>query len=126
MQLERNRTAFLSKFGFMKNGQPWPLITLRQIHSDLIHHVSKPPRSKLAGDGLVTETPGMLLGLGLADCLPIILVDVKKESCGNFPRGWRGTLKRIVKKVSEKWDATLGRCQGNVTAAIGPDSWLLL
>ena len=118
--VERNRTAFLSKFGFMKNGQPWPLITLRQIHSDLIHHVSKPPEEQLAGDGLVTETPGMLLGLGTADCLPIILVDVKKKAVGIFHAGWRGTLKRIVEKGIGEMGRYFGTLPGNVTAAIGP------
>jgi len=118
--VERNRTAFLSKFGFMKNGQPWPLITLRQIHSDLIHHLSKPPEERLAGDGLVTETPGMLLGLGTADCLPIILVDVKKKAVGIFHAGWRGTLKRIVEKGIGEMGRYFGTLPGNVTAAIGP------
>jgi len=118
--VERNRTAFLRIFGSMKNGPPRPLITLRQIHSDLIHHVSKPPEEQLAGDGLVTETPGMLLGLGTADCLPIILVDVKKKAVGIFHAGWRGTLKRIVEKGIGEMGRYFGTLPGNVTAAIGP------
>jgi hypothetical protein len=38
-------------------------VTPRQIHSDIIHCVSEPPREPLAGDGLVTSTAGILLGI---------------------------------------------------------------
>jgi YfiH family protein len=118
--VERNRTAFLGKFGFMKNGQPWPLVTLRQIHSDLIHRVNQPPEEQLAGDGLLTDTPGMLLGIQTADCLPIILVDVKKKAVGIFHAGWRGTLKRIVEKGIGEMGRYFGTLPVDVYAAIGP------
>jgi polyphenol oxidase len=118
--VERNRTAFLGKFGFMKNGQPWPLVTLRQIHSDLIHRVNQPLGEQIAGDGLLTETPGMLLGIGTADCLPIIMVDVKKKAVGIFHAGWRGTVKRIVEKGIGEMGRYFGTVPGDVKAAIGP------
>ena len=118
--VERNRTAFVSKFGFMKNGQPWPLVTLRQIHSDLIHRVNKPPEEQLVGDGLLTETPGLLLGIGTADCLPIILVDSRKKGVGIFHAGWRGTVKRIVEKGVGEMGRYFGTVPGDVQAAIGP------
>ena len=118
--VERNRTAFLGKFGFMKNGQPWPLVTLRQIHSDLINRVNKPPEEQLAGDGLLTEIPGMLLGIQTADCLPIILVDVKKKAVGIFHAGWRGTVKRIVEKGVGEMGRYFGTLPGDVDALIGP------
>ena len=117
--VERNRTVFLSKFGFM-NGQPWPLVTLRQIHSDLIHRVNKLPEERLAGDGLVTDIPGMLLGIQTADCLPVILVDVKKKAVGVFHAGWRGTVKRIVEKGLGEMGRYFGTVPGDVKAAIGP------
>src|SRR5256886_9691438 len=118
--VERNRTVFLNKFGFFKNGQPWPLVTLRQIHSDLIHRVNKIPEEQLAGDGLLTDTPGMLLGIGTADCLPIILVDVKRRAVGIFHAGWRGTVKRIVEKGVGEMGRYFGTLPGDVKAAIGP------
>ena len=118
--VERNRTVFVTKFGFMKSGQLWPLVTLRQIHSDLIHRVNQPPEEQLAGDGLLTETPGMLLGIGTADCLPIIVVDVEKKAVGIFHAGWRGTVKRIVEKGVGEMGRYFGTLPGDVKAAIGP------
>jgi YfiH family protein len=118
--VERNRLAFLEKLGAMNDGQPWPLITLRQIHSDLIHCVAEPPAHQLVGDGLVTDQPGMLLAVQTADCLPVILVDAKRRAVGVFHAGWRGTAKRIVEKgVGEmrRWFGTLPR---DLKAGIGP------
>jgi polyphenol oxidase len=118
--VERNRAAFLKKLGVMHGKHPWPLVTLRQIHSDLIHTVSEPPQNQLIGDGLITRIPGILLGIQTADCLPIILVDTRLHAVGVFHAGWRGTIKRIVEKgVGEmrRWFGTLPR---NLKAAVGP------
>jgi purine-nucleoside/S-methyl-5'-thioadenosine phosphorylase / adenosine deaminase len=118
--VERNRVAFLGQLGAGSAKKPWPLVTLRQIHSDIIHCVAGPTDEPLAGDGLITRAPGILLGIQTADCLPIILVDTKHHAVGVFHAGWRGTVKRIVEKgVGEmrRWFGTLPR---NIKAAIGP------
>jgi copper oxidase (laccase) domain-containing protein len=99
LAVERNRQAFLKQLGAIHGKNPWPLITLRQIHSDLIHHVSKPSKSPLTGDGMITSTPGILLGIQTADCLPVILVDTKRKGVGVFHAGWR-----------ERCAATSARC----------------
>src|SRR5205814_7651309 len=96
--VDRNRQAFALAVGAATGRSLWPIVGLRQIHSDLIHCVSDVPRSLLAGDGLISDTPGLLLSVLTADCLPVILVDPKRRAVGVFHAGWRGTLKRIVEK----------------------------
>jgi hypothetical protein len=122
--VERNRTAFLTKLGAKaksaKGSNPWPLITLRQIHSDIIHFVDSPPESHLVGDGLITDTPGLLLAIQTADCLPVILVDTKRHAVGVFHAGWRGTVKRIVEKGVGEMRLHFGTRVRDVKAAIGP------
>lgn len=118
--VERNRRAFLEKLGAMNDGQPWPLITLRQIHSDVIHCVTDPPTHPLVGDGLVTDQPGMLLAVQTADCLPVILVDAKRQAVGVFHAGWRGTLKRIVEKGVGEMRRWFGSLPRDLKAGIGP------
>ena len=56
------------------------------------------PEKPLAGDGLVTGTPGTLLAVLTADCLPVILADTKRQAVGVFHAGWRGTVNAIVEK----------------------------
>ncbi len=118
--VERNRAAFLRTLGATKGKKPWPLITLRQIHSDLIHYVSAEPKEQLAGDGLITTTPGLLLAIQTADCLPVILVDPECCAVGVFHAGWRGTAKRIVEKGVGEMRRYFGTRARDIKAAIGP------
>jgi YfiH family protein len=122
--VRRNRTAFLNQL--LSNGKakrksdPLPLIVLRQIHSDIIHAIDSPPESPLAGDGLITSIPNLLLSIQTADCLPIILVDPKNHAVGTFHAGWRGTLKRIVEKGVGEMRRHFGTRARDLKAAIGP------
>jgi polyphenol oxidase len=124
--VERNREAFQRQLRRANerrrrnSSHLWPLVTLRQIHSDIIRFVEAPPESQLAGDGLMTATPGLLLGIQTADCLPVILVDPKRRSVGVFHAGWRGTVKRIVEKGVGEMGRRFGSRPHDLKAAIGP------
>jgi YfiH family protein len=118
--VERNRSAFLQQLGVEYGKKQCPLITLRQIHSDLIHCVTGLPTQPLVGDGLITCMPGVLLAIQTADCLPVILVDTKQKAVGVFHAGWRGTVKRIVEKGVGEMRRYFGTLPRNIKAAIGP------
>lgn len=141
--VERNRAAFLGEIGAVKRqrstsnngskngskgasrntGSFWPLITLRQIHSDIIHCVDSIPDASdepLSGDGLITATPGLLLAIQTADCLPVILVDARRHVVGVFHAGWRGTVQRIVEKGVGEMHRCFGSRPRDLKAAIGP------
>jgi polyphenol oxidase len=123
--VERNRELFLKELGIANGHRSWPLVSLRQIHSDLIHRVDgvrvdRTPAQPLAGDGMVTDTPGLILAVQTADCLPIILVDQKRRAVGVFHAGWRGTVKRIVEKGVGEMRKHFGSDPRNLVAAIGP------
>ena len=116
-----NRNAFLERLGAVdRKRKPWPLAILRQIHSDLIHRVDALPRHPLVGDGLVTNTPGLLIAVQTADCIPVILVDAKRKAVGVFHAGWRGTIKRIVEKGVGEMRRWFGSVPRDLRAAIGP------
>jgi len=113
--VERNRELFLQKLGVA-----WPLLTLRQVHSDLIHRVEGVPERPLVGDGLITDVPRLLLAVQTADCLPVIVADKKRRVVGIFHAGWRGTVKRIVEKGVGEMRRWFGSDPRNMVAAIGP------
>jgi len=117
--VEHNRRAFLAELGANKAGLS-TLITLRQIHSDLIHSVTASKDTNLVGDGLITATPGLILAIQTADCLPIILVDAKNRAVGVFHAGWRGTRQRIVEKGVGEMRRHFGTVPRDLKAAIGP------
>jgi len=123
--VERNRELFLGELGVANGHRSWPLVSLRQIHSDLIHRVDgarvdRMPAESLAGDGIITNTPGLLVTVQTADCLPIILVDRKRRAVGVFHAGWRGTVKRIVEKGVGEMRKHFGSDPRDLVAAIGP------
>ena len=118
--VERNRSVFLRRLWAFDQGQPWPLITLRQIHSDVIHQVTSASDRHLVGDGLITSTPGLLLAVQTADCLPIVLLDPKRRAAGVFHAGWRGTLQRIIEKGVGAMRLRFGSHPHELKAAIGP------
>ena len=125
--VEKNRITFLKKIGAVKRSRSkvtrdsfWPLITLRQTHSDLIRCVDSVPKEQLVGDGLITSAPGLLLAIQTADCLPIIMVDSRRRAVGAFHAGWRGTVKRIVEKGVGEMLRCFGSRPRDLKAAIGP------
>jgi YfiH family protein len=118
--VERNRELFLEGLGVGNGRKPWPLVSLRQIHSDLIHCVERVPDQILVGDGLITDVPELLLAVQTADCLPVIVVDRKRRAIGVFHAGWRGTAKRIVEKGVGEMQRNFGTDPRNLIAAIGP------
>lgn len=123
--VERNRKEMLLAAGAATRGKPWPLVTLRQVHSDLIHVVRSRTPVRLAGDGLVTDVPRLALGILTADCFPVLLVDAKDvktkpSAVGAFHAGWRGTVKRIVEKGVGIMRLQFGTRAEDIHAVIGP------
>jgi len=118
--VEKNRSKLLLSLGGADKRKPWPLISLRQIHSDLIHVVRSAKSARLTGDGLITNLPGIALAVMTADCLPVLLVDRKKKVVGVFHAGWRGTVQRIVEKGLGIMRHEFGTRPQDVFAAIGP------
>jgi YfiH family protein len=133
--VQRNRAAFLRALGEPREAsaqsrhnahtRSWNLIGVRQVHSDVIQHIDSecllsPQELSLAGDGLITATPGLLLAIQTADCFPIILADVRRRAVGVFHAGWRGTVMRIVEKGVGEMHRCLGSRPHDLRAAIGP------
>jgi YfiH family protein len=118
--VEENRKLFLLALGAATRGRLWPLVVNRQVHSDVIHVVRNVPPHPLAGDGLVTGTPGLVIAIMTADCLPVLLVDTRKRVIGAFHAGWRGTVKRIVEKGAGAMRHEFGSRPQDIHAVIGP------
>src|SRR5574341_1682612 len=58
--IRRNRTKFLKQ---LRTGTKAGLVTLQQIHSDVVHRIDAAPKSALKGAGLITNVPGLLLSI---------------------------------------------------------------
>ena len=111
-----NRKLFLAA---LKTGR-MHLVTLRQVHSDILHTLHEAPEHALRGDAVMTRVPGLLLGVQTADCVPILLFDPKRRAVAAIHAGWRGTLKRIAAKTVGRMRMEFGTRPGDIVAALGP------
>jgi YfiH family protein len=120
----RNRTLFVN--AVTEGKDILGLVTLRQIHSSLIRRVSAKDvgpdgiPAVLKGDGLMTDDPGVLLGIQTADCIPILVADRKNRAVAAFHAGWRGTLARIVENGVGRMRLEFGSKPEHLIASIGP------
>lgn len=120
-KVERNRALFLGAADARnEDGSLWPLVQLKQIHSSLVQRVKAVAREALAGDGLITDTPGLLLAIKTADCVPVLVADVKRHAVGAFHAGWRGTVARVVEKGIGEMRRQFGSVPRDLRAVIGP------
>jgi len=111
-----NRRRFQSALG----ASDLKLISLKQIHSDVIHLFDALPAETCQGDASITNRSGLLLGVQTADCVPILLVDTKKRAIAAVHAGWRGTLQRVVVKAIGKMQMQFKSKPADLLAAIGP------
>lgn len=131
-KVAENRRLLVEKVsGVAKETPPMKLVTIRQVHGNVIHRVSAEDawagrletavgKAVLEGDGLVTNDRGILLGAGTADCVPVLLVDAENRAVGAFHAGWRGTAARIVEHGVETMQREFGSRPEDLLAAVGP------
>jgi YfiH family protein len=71
-------------------------------------------------DAVVTKRKGVLIGVQVADCVPILLHDRKKSAIGAVHAGWRGTAAQIIKKTIHKMVDCFFSSPQDITIALGP------
>jgi len=119
-RVSENRTKFFRAIGC----RGMHVVTLRQIHSDVVHRIDRVgasmPGREYRGDALFTQERGALLVVQTADCVPILLADKKRRAIAAIHAGWRGTLRRIAEKTIGRMRMELGMQPEDVIAALGP------
>jgi YfiH family protein len=119
--VECNRALFLKAAGAVNDDSSvWPLVQVRQIHSSIVHRVDAVSAHGPAGDGMITNATGVLLAIKTADCVPVLVADVKRRVVGAFHAGWRGTVARVVEKGVGEMRRHFNSAPRDLRAAIGP------
>jgi YfiH family protein len=101
--------------------------TASQIHGDRVWEVldvgprgaDLPPPPQGEADALVTDRPGIAVGVKTADCVPILIADPQTGRVAAVHSGWRGTVLRIASRAVETL-AARGSNPARLVAAIGP------
>ena len=104
-------------------GNPYKeIVFLKQIHSNIVVDIDHEERK--IGDGLYTKSPGIPLGIRVADCLPIYFFDAEVTTIGILHAGWQGTLNRIgarINQMFEEYYYIFGPAIGRDCYEIGPN-----
>ena len=98
---------------------PDRLVSVHQLHSPDVVHVTGPMPGKPKVDAMVTATPGVALGILTADCQPVLFADPQARVVGAAHAGWKGAQSGVLEATVEAMEA-LGASRANITAVIGP------
>jgi hypothetical protein len=98
-----------------------PLASVYQIHSPtaVIVTGAAPYAERPQADALVTDRPGLLLGVVTADCAPVLLADADAGVVGAVHAGWRGATAGVTDQAIAAM-ISLGAKVERIAAAIGP------
>jgi YfiH family protein len=98
-----------------------PIASVYQIHSPtaVIVNQAAPYAERPQADALVTERPGLLLGVVTADCAPVLLADLEAGVIGAAHAGWRGALAGVSDHAVAAM-ISLGARVDRFAAAVGP------
>ena len=97
------------------------LATVYQVHSADCITVTEPwpDAGRPHADALVTNRPGLLLGIVTADCAPVLFADRKAGVIGAAHAGWKGAVAGVTDATIAAMEA-LGATRANIAAAVGP------
>ena len=95
------------------------LILMNQTHSNKVVEIKKNNyRKKINSDAIVTKVKGLALGVVTADCVPVIIYDLKNQIVGCIHAGWRGAASGIIKNTINKIKKL--NSKNKIFATIGP------
>ncbi|MCF8709998.1 peptidoglycan editing factor PgeF [Rhizorhapis sp. SPR117] len=97
------------------------LVTVHQVHSADAITVTAPiaDDARPPADAIVTDRPGLLLGILTADCVPVLLADTQAGVIGAAHAGWKGALGGITDSVLAAMEK-LGARRERIGCAVGP------
>lgn len=116
-RVEQNRALALAGLG----AAPASLCTVRQVHGAtvVVARIAEPGRPTRCADALVTDRPGLTLGVLSADCAPVLLADRAAGVIGAAHAGWRGALAGVLESTLAAMER-LGASRDRIVAVLGP------
>jgi polyphenol oxidase len=110
-----NVVKYLDEKGYSRSMVYLPI----QRHTDRVLILDSEPEPEVA-DAVVTNIENVLIGVQVADCVPIVLFDEKKRVIGAVHAGWRGTAAQILKKTIKVMVEHFRSSPDNIIMAFGP------
>ena len=119
--IEGNRSLLTRAFGITQDA----LVTVKQVHGSDILVINEPNEDfshfyGLESDAIITNQPGVMIGVCVADCTPILLLDPEKGVIAAVHAGWQGTAAKLAAKTVAGMQTMFGCDPKKLQAFIGP------
>lgn len=107
-------------------GTPQQVRQVKQVHGNMVRVLTRgqtrdeDAEAKPDGDAVVSNVPGLVLAVLVADCVPIIVADRVSGAAGAIHAGWRGTCAGVGPAAIEAMRRQFGTQPSDLTVAIGP------
>jgi YfiH family protein len=108
------------EFGTRDSHPPVGVVTVHQVHSNLVISNHGAAARTEDADALIDNTTGIAIGIKTADCVPVLLVDPVRRAVAAIHAGWRGTAAAIVPAAIRAMANEFGTRPEDLHAAIGP------
>lgn len=119
--VEGNRSLLARAFGIVQE----KLVTVKQVHGSDILVIDEPNDDVshflgIEGDAIITNQPGIMIGVCIADCVPVLLYDQEKKVIAVVHAGWKGTASKLVTKTVGGMKSLFESSPKKLQAIIGP------
>jgi YfiH family protein len=116
-RVQTNRARLADSFSLA----PDRLSTVHQVHGNraVVVEAPFPAHDRPKADAQVTRVPGIALGVGIADCGPVLFADPGAGVVGAAHSGWQGAFSGVLDATVEAMEG-LGARRGRIQAVLGP------
>ena len=123
--IRRNRSLLCQTLGIGDDRLIMPhqvhLAKVQRIDEAFLVSSAEERNQRLEGiDAVMTDLPGVCIGVSTADCIPILLYDTCHHAVAAIHAGWRGTVSRIAEKAVAALNAAYGSQPHDLKAQIAP------
>lgn len=112
--VDENRRRFFAAIGADER----QFASSHQVHGTESLYTTKSGRFE-GYDALITDQPGLLVGVTVADCVPILIYDQANRAVAAIHAGWRGTVGGIGQKTLVAMQQRFGTAANHCYAYIG-------
>lgn len=115
-KVEENHRALAAAAGFDATRLATPQ---RQVHGATVVRAQRAADTGCDCDAVVSATPGLVLGVRTADCVPVLLWHPRTGMAGAVHAGWRGVAASIIPAAVKAMDVPAGELRAAIGPAIG-------
>ena len=112
--VDENRRRFFAAIG----ADISQFASAHQVHGTEVLYTTEPGRFE-GYDALITNRPCLVVGVTVADCVPILLYDQANQAVAAIHAGWRGTVGGIVRKTLAAMQQQFGTAASHCFAYVG-------